>query len=67
VYTAEDVFSDPHVKARGMIMPVTDPAFGTFGFARTPPLFLADGDRVVVQIEGIGELENPVVEARRPG
>lgn len=37
------------------------------GFARTPPLFLADGDRVVVEIEGIGELENPVVETRRPG
>lgn len=37
------------------------------GFARTPPLFLADGDRVVVEIEGIGELGNPVVETRRPG
>ncbi len=37
VYTAEDVFDDPHVKARGMIMPVTDPEFGTFGFARTTP------------------------------
>ncbi len=37
VYTAEDVFDDPHVKARGMIMPIEDPEFGTFGFARSAP------------------------------
>ncbi|MDH3792393.1 MAG: CoA transferase [Rhodospirillales bacterium] len=37
VYTAEDVFADPHVKARGMIMPIADPEFGTFGFARSTP------------------------------
>jgi 2-keto-4-pentenoate hydratase/2-oxohepta-3-ene-1,7-dioic acid hydratase in catechol pathway len=30
------------------------------GFARTPPLFLADGDTVTVEIEGIGELTNRV-------
>ena len=34
------------------------------GFARTPPRFLADGDRVRVEIEGIGVLESPVVAAR---
>ena len=33
------------------------------GFARKPPLFLADGDRVAVTIEGIGTLENPVTQA----
>jgi 2-keto-4-pentenoate hydratase/2-oxohepta-3-ene-1,7-dioic acid hydratase in catechol pathway len=33
------------------------------GFARQPPVFLAAGDRVEVRIEGIGRLENPVVEA----
>ncbi len=37
VNTAEDVFNDPHVKARGNIMQVKDPDVGTFGFARTPP------------------------------
>jgi formyl-CoA transferase len=37
VYTAEDVFNDPQVKARGMIMPVEDPEFGSFGFVRSPP------------------------------
>jgi 2-keto-4-pentenoate hydratase/2-oxohepta-3-ene-1,7-dioic acid hydratase in catechol pathway len=35
------------------------------GFARKPPVFLADGDRVEIRIEGIGTLENPVVDARR--
>ncbi len=31
------------------------------GVARTPPVFLSAGDRVTVEIEGIGELSNSVV------
>jgi 2-keto-4-pentenoate hydratase/2-oxohepta-3-ene-1,7-dioic acid hydratase in catechol pathway len=31
------------------------------GFARTPPRYLQPGDEVVVSIEGLGELRNPVV------
>jgi 2-keto-4-pentenoate hydratase/2-oxohepta-3-ene-1,7-dioic acid hydratase in catechol pathway len=31
------------------------------GFARTPPLWLKEGDSVAVEIEGIGRLENHVV------
>lgn len=31
------------------------------GFARTPPIFLADGDEVVVKGSGIGELRNRLV------
>jgi|SRR5580658_948605 acylpyruvate hydrolase len=31
------------------------------GFARTPPRWLKAGDEVRVQVEGIGELVNPVV------
>jgi 2-keto-4-pentenoate hydratase/2-oxohepta-3-ene-1,7-dioic acid hydratase in catechol pathway len=30
------------------------------GFARKPPIFLQPGDQVVVEIEGIGQLSNPV-------
>ena len=30
------------------------------GFARTPPVFLRDGDRIEVEIEGIGTLANTV-------
>jgi acylpyruvate hydrolase len=33
------------------------------GFKRTPPLFLRDGDTVEVEVEGIGQLRNPVVGA----
>jgi 2-keto-4-pentenoate hydratase/2-oxohepta-3-ene-1,7-dioic acid hydratase in catechol pathway len=32
------------------------------GIARTPPLLLRDGMRVRIEIEGIGVLENPVVD-----
>jgi len=31
------------------------------GFARKPPVFLKPGDEMVVEIEGIGSLKNPVV------
>ncbi|MGH9718764.1 MAG: fumarylacetoacetate hydrolase family protein [Bryobacteraceae bacterium] len=31
------------------------------GFARTPPRWLRPGDDVVVKVEGLGELRNPVV------
>jgi 2-keto-4-pentenoate hydratase/2-oxohepta-3-ene-1,7-dioic acid hydratase in catechol pathway len=34
---------------------------GGVGFARTPPVFMADGDVVEVEIEGIGVLRNRVV------
>jgi len=31
------------------------------GFTRKPPVFLREGDRVTVEVEGIGSLSNPVV------
>jgi 2-keto-4-pentenoate hydratase/2-oxohepta-3-ene-1,7-dioic acid hydratase in catechol pathway len=34
------------------------------GFARRPPVFLAPGDRVSVEIDGVGTLDNPVQAAR---
>jgi 2-keto-4-pentenoate hydratase/2-oxohepta-3-ene-1,7-dioic acid hydratase in catechol pathway len=36
------------------------------GFARTPPIFLRDGDEVTVEIDGIGSLTNPVRAAASP-
>ena len=30
------------------------------GFARKPPRFLKAGDEVIVRVEGLGELRNPV-------
>ncbi|MFQ5763683.1 MAG: CaiB/BaiF CoA transferase family protein [Rhodospirillales bacterium] len=38
VYTAKDVFDDPQVAARGMLMPIDDPDVGTYRFARTSPM-----------------------------
>jgi 2-keto-4-pentenoate hydratase/2-oxohepta-3-ene-1,7-dioic acid hydratase in catechol pathway len=35
------------------------------GFARTPPVWLKQGDRVVVELEKIGQLENPVIDEPR--
>jgi 2-keto-4-pentenoate hydratase/2-oxohepta-3-ene-1,7-dioic acid hydratase in catechol pathway len=36
------------------------------GAGLDPPRFLADGDVVRIAIEGVGELENPVVQGRAP-
>jgi len=33
------------------------------GFARTPQVFLKPGDVVRIEIDGLGALENPIVEA----
>lgn len=33
------------------------------GFTRRPPIFLADGDEVEIEISGIGTLSNPVLDA----
>jgi len=32
------------------------------GMARTPPVYLKDGDTVTIEIEKIGQLTNPVVD-----
>ena len=41
VNTAEDIFADPHVAERGLLMPIDDPEVGEFRFARTP-VFLSE-------------------------
>jgi 2-keto-4-pentenoate hydratase/2-oxohepta-3-ene-1,7-dioic acid hydratase in catechol pathway len=35
------------------------------GFARRPPRWLRPGDEVVIAIQGLGELRNPVVAEAR--
>jgi acylpyruvate hydrolase len=34
------------------------------GLARKPPLWMKEGDKVEVEIEGIGVLSNPVLNRR---
>jgi 2-keto-4-pentenoate hydratase/2-oxohepta-3-ene-1,7-dioic acid hydratase in catechol pathway len=36
------------------------------GFARRPPVYLADGDTIEITIDGIGTLANPVQTAAVP-
>ena len=36
VNRAEDIFEDPQIKARGMLMPIDDPDIGEYEFARSP-------------------------------
>jgi 2-keto-4-pentenoate hydratase/2-oxohepta-3-ene-1,7-dioic acid hydratase in catechol pathway len=43
---------------RGTVILTGTPA--GVGFARTPPVFLKDGDVVEIEIDGIGVLRNPV-------
>jgi formyl-CoA transferase len=38
VFTASDVFNDPHVAARKVLMSIDDPDVGTYRFARSPVL-----------------------------
>lgn len=33
------------------------------GFARTPPVYMLPGDEIMVEVEGIGRLSNPVINA----
>ncbi|HUY11257.1 MAG TPA: fumarylacetoacetate hydrolase family protein [Candidatus Dormibacteraeota bacterium] len=65
--TAKMIFSIPRIIAelsRGMtLLPGDVIATGTpegVGFARTPPEFLRDGDRLEVRIESIGSLFNTI-------
>ncbi len=55
-----------HISRDTTLLPGTLILTGTppgVGFARKPPVFLADGDLVRVEIENIGALENPVRNA----
>lgn len=52
---------DTTLRPGTLILTGTPPGVGV---ARNPPRFLRDGDRVVVEIEGIGALENTLAQAR---
>ena len=69
-HTSDMIFSVAeliaHLSRDTSLLPGTLILTGTpsgVGFARTPPVFLTDGDLVQVEIEGIGRLENPVCDA----
>lgn len=62
VFTVAELVS--YLSDQFTLMPGTVILSGTpagVGFARTPPVYLRSGDRIDVEIEGIGCLSNPVV------
>jgi len=63
VNTAEDVFNDPHVKARGNILQITDPEVGSFGFMRTPPYMSSMPDLPVEPAPNLGQHTRDVLES----
>jgi 2-keto-4-pentenoate hydratase/2-oxohepta-3-ene-1,7-dioic acid hydratase in catechol pathway len=72
--TADLIFSVPELIAYMSIWTELRPgdviSTGTpsgVGMARKPPLWLKAGDRLEIEIEGIGTLENTVIDETRPG
>lgn len=66
--TSEMIFSVADVIAHAsngiMLLPGDLILTGTppgVGFARTPPIYLEQGDEVTVEIEGVGRITNPVL------
>ena len=66
--TRELIFKIPELIAHLSSVVTLEPgdvvATGTpsgVGFARKPPRYLKPGDEVVIRIEGVGELRNPVI------
>jgi len=69
-HTSDMIFSVAqliaHISRDTTLLPGTLILTGTppgVGFARTPPVFLSDGDLVRIEIESIGVLDNPVRNA----
>jgi CoA:oxalate CoA-transferase len=61
VYTAQEVFSDPQVAARKMLVPVDDPEVGTYHFARTPSMLSSAPELVVNPAPRLGEHNHQIL------
>lgn len=66
--TSDLIFSIPYLISylshQFTLLPGTVICTGTpsgVGFARTPPVYLGEGDRIEIEISGIGRLSNPVI------
>jgi CoA:oxalate CoA-transferase len=62
VYTAKDVFADPHFRTRGMLVDVADPEVGTYTFARSTPHLSASPEIPAVAAPGLGQHTREVLE-----
>jgi formyl-CoA transferase len=61
VYTAEDVFGDPHIAARQMLVTVDDPVAGPRQYARTPLHLSASPQIPTEPAPRLGEHTRPVL------
>ena len=61
VYTAEDIFDDPHIAARNMLVTVDDPVAGPRKYARSP-LHLSSAPEIpTVPAPQLGEHTHPIL------
>ena len=61
IYTAEDVFNDPHIAARHMLVTVDDPVAGPRKYARTPIHLSAEPEIPTDSAPQLGEHTRPIL------
>lgn len=62
VYTAEDIFSDPHIAARNMLVTVDDPIAGPRQYARSPIHLSSAPEILASPAPGLGEHTRSVLQ-----
>lgn len=62
VYDTADIFADPQVQARGVLVDIDDPAVGPYKFARTPPHLSAAPDIPVRPAPALGQHTREILE-----
>jgi len=61
VYTAEDVFADPHIAARNMLISIDDPVAGPRKYARSPLHLSAAPEIPTAPAPQLGEHTRPIL------
>ena len=61
INTAPDIFSDPHVQSRKLLMTIEDEEVGTYQFSRTPPLMSASPELPNRRSPKLGEHSEPIL------
>jgi len=62
VYTAQDVFRDPHFRSRGMLVDIDDPEVGSYTFARSTPHLSAAPEIAAEPSPKLGQHTREVLE-----
>jgi crotonobetainyl-CoA:carnitine CoA-transferase CaiB-like acyl-CoA transferase len=62
IYTAKDVFEDPHFRRRRMLVDIDDPEVGPYTFARTTPHLSAAPEIPTNTAPNLGQHTRPILE-----